>query len=192
VLTLCCGLLIFLLPLLIALWVVSHWHPSTVHYTRTTGDRTLFLASKGGDLEFRVQAIRTSSPAAHIRYLTSHYGHIGATNTRSGWAVDTDMHSVPSRPPRYGVTTIDSTFNVDGVLYSQHLVSVSIRYAVICPAIGFLAACALLLRLRLKRNRRVGVCPNCDYDVRATPARCPECGWIPVASADSAHSTWIA
>jgi hypothetical protein len=41
---------------------------------------------------------------------------------------------------------------------------------------------AWLFRARLERRRRrslAGHCPHCNYDLRATPTRCPECGAVP-------------
>lgn len=48
-------------------------------------------------------------------------------------------------------------------------------------AILFLILPALAYRSRVIRmaRKRAGLCPDCGYDLRATPSRCPECGLVP-------------
>ena len=48
---------------------------------------------------------------------------------------------------------------------------------------AFIPILWLILKLfqvrRSRSMRRVGLCPSCGYDLRATPKFCPECGSIP-------------
>jgi hypothetical protein len=54
--------------------------------------------------------------------------------------------------------------------------------------VWYLSLVVLLSHLRVTRalpeiRRRVGgMCPECGYDLRSTPERCPECGAIPHAA----------
>jgi hypothetical protein len=57
------------------------------------------------------------------------------------------------------------------------------RFVVPCWFVAILTlllpATWMLTRLTGRRRSSQNLCPNCGYDLRATPDRCPECGAIP-------------
>jgi hypothetical protein len=62
--------------------------------------------------------------------------------------------------------------------YDEDAYGLSRGYELWLPTIALAALPAAVpaLWLRARRRRRPGLCPNCSYDLRATPDRCPECG----------------
>ena len=66
------------------------------------------------------------------------------------------------------VLTISQSTKVTGVAW--WLIFVILALPLFLPIV--------LSKQRLQRRRlRAGLCPECGYDLRATPGRCPECGW---------------
>jgi hypothetical protein len=53
-----------------------------------------------------------------------------------------------------------------------------IPYALIALLAAFVPAGLIINRFRKRRSGRDVTCPQCGYDLRATPERCPECGLL--------------
>jgi hypothetical protein len=70
-----------------------------------------------------------------------------------------------------------------GIVYERNLVIPYWALAAVTGALPF-ASALRWRRRRLRRNRAAhGLCPTCGYDLRATPERCPECGFGAVSPA---------
>ena len=69
-------------------------------------------------------------------------------------------------------------FDVHGGDPSSPGVTVTFPWWTVVALLALLPAGRLYWR-RVERRRGIGRCPSCGYDLRATPERCPECGWAP-------------
>ena len=61
-------------------------------------------------------------------------------------------------------------------------------WPLLCLGVG--AGLFSFLRIRHK-DPTPGLCPNCGYDLRATPERCPECGTVRTHSATAVSATVV-
>lgn len=53
---------------------------------------------------------------------------------------------------------------------------------VLATASGFLMGVPMMRRRQRDARRAAGTCPECGYDLRASPDRCPECGAAPAVT----------
>lgn len=103
------------------------------------------------------------------------------------WRIDPDPK--PASPPAFSSPQIDFRFGpfhlasaripaTRQLFISTPLWSLAILFALL-PTVDLIRS---LRRDRKAKRIATGFCPQCQYDLRATPHRCPECGWIPPKS----------
>ena len=95
-----------------------------------------------------------------------------------GWELEHQTwQNRPSRGPMLG-----SRFGFSWYREVQLRPKDPLKWSVVFPnwlAVGaFALSPALVIVKSIRRRRKVGMCPECGYDMRATPDRCPECGAV--------------
>ena len=143
---------------------------------------SLLLCAAACALWFEAAVLRTprlltiGSPEAGVIAASAEYGLIVAAG---------DLRPIPlTRPLRHGQDFFDRT--APGLLYRsvrrpQRVRQLWVAYWLAAAVTALLPAGWVVRRAVTARRdrRRLGLCPRCGYDLRATPGRCPECGAVP-------------
>jgi hypothetical protein len=99
-----------------------------------------------------------------------------------GQAFHWDHHV--DRPPYPVETASGARFGIGstaGPTGGRHIFVVS-RVWALALLLAVLPGLRIAMWDRERRRWRAGLCRRCGYDLRATPDRCPECGWVPEAA----------
>ena len=103
------------------------------------------------------------------------------------------VQGAPARSGGLSITTGGGTIMLSGSAGARPTVGdaylrIGFPYWLLVCVFGFVPAFAAVrfAATHWRRYRRLlaGTCPNCAYDLRATPGKCPECGWTVDAPRD--------
>ena len=148
---------------------------------------TEFMSSSGGLVLIRDRRVRSGDPRAvsdldesmknHPSFKvnngwsrTTPYGYPSPRGSHTlgfAWVHNRHDHSFP--------TAYRGTIHLEG-----WNAALTLPYWFLAGVTGiWLVPAGLALRRRMRRRWRAGrdLCPACGYDLRATPGKCPECGW---------------
>jgi hypothetical protein len=160
---------------LIGMWARSYTRLDTYNSWDDATGRYVVVASLRGGLQ--VGAIdRMPLSDNYTLYvgwkdyrLDSHEGTGDAYG--DDWQLFRETGTEPSQ--RFGFKWLTGKFG------TRNFRSLRVPFWFLALASAVLPCIVLVRRVRCVRSRRTGCCPACNYDLRATPTRCPECGTIP-------------
>ena len=173
----------------VALWVRSYWHWDGLHRAQMSpGGLTWvsksFSSSSGmlwadiwrGSYQDRSIALYEWHTLQRIRKEAADRSGGSATARPDAWTYS----GVRPRP----ALTPEESFGIHYVRKRDQIAPGVVHYTLHAGIPhGLVAALAVILPavrtwswLRRRHRHRVGLCPACGYDLRATPGRCPECG----------------
>ena len=150
--TLCSAVSLLLCVLACTLWVRSYWRSDT-----------LLFHARGGTV-YGVGSNRGSLVAGWATELKTDQGR--------RWR---DQRGPAGDEPHYGLW-LGFGLRRSG---PERLLFLPHALAVVASAAS--AGTLWVRHRRQVRRDRLGLCPACGYDLRATPDRCPECGAVPAS-----------
>jgi len=155
----------------VALWIRGYRRMDIVHLR--TDARWYYVESLQGSLA--VGTWRTANHDPRTFLLARPVSYESVPRETSAWLLPNYEKTAVTRLHALGFQYMLATD-----VGPHHMVVVP-AWSVALLAAG-LPAAAALRRRRNRRRARAGCCARCGYDLRATPERCPECGWeaVPV------------
>jgi hypothetical protein len=165
---------------MMALWVRSYWRVDDVRFFHTSRSRVIgrqeIFESAGGIVFLSHDAVTSRVPredrkprfavgSGKTPKVFSPFGDYDWHFSGFGYYRGTDSFPESANPFTWVRNTVAFPHWFLALLFA------------ILPAVHFRAA------MRSRSLHRAGLCPDCGYDLRGTPDRCPECGATPAAPA---------
>jgi hypothetical protein len=142
--------------------------------------RTVFVRSSGGSLVVFGQYVNVNSTGIEQVFAdTSRVGHLETRGTHWNMSFNFPIADLPLGWSLYSSIPISIPPRANIPSFAGGFWYVRIPYPIVIPLLVSPWAIAKARATRRLRRLRRQLCPNCGYDLRASPDRCPECGEIP-------------